>query len=189
MSDKTSLTYTPLFCEENIWMLIKSLDKQSEIIPLDVLFIINPGNSVALFQQTKSNYSEPIIWDYHVILTTIKGKEALVYDFDTRCDFPISIEDYFENTFKFWSHIDSQFQALIRPINADYYIRHFTSDRSHMKGVICDDAFPAYPVIMNSKEKTPLTLSDCRNCNKITEELPLITPAEYLERIKFHRHM
>ncbi len=189
MFDKTSLSYTRLFCEENIWKLVEHMNQASEqpdgYRPVEVLFLINPQKTVALYQQTAAPPGHPVIWDYHVILSAraFSGSDdhsLFIFDFDSRLPFPCLMQDYFEATFRDWSLFPEALRPFIRAINADDYINRFDSDRSHMLGVIEENQFPAYAAI-RSIEKQRLELSDLFSTDALTE-LELYTPDEYLHR-------
>lgn len=179
--DKSLFTYTPLFCEENVWKLIESLTSYENISPVDVLFIINHSNTVAIFNQNKSIGNQPVIWDYHVILSAQVYQNIFIFDFDSQSTFPVEINQYFTNTFPVNIDLITQFQPMLRKISAKYFIKHFFSDRSHMKNVIPDEEFPDYKIIQPKDKTENLTLDRCRHISRSIPCSQVLTPTKYLE--------
>ena len=182
--DKFSFTYTSLFCEENIWLLInslKSLKKSDENIEtLDVLFISNKSKSVVLFEQKSAIDHQPVIWDYHVILTARINNNVYALDFDSHCEFPILINEYFKRTFSPAQNVPKQYLPLIKTFKSDYFLNHFYSDRSHMKGIIPESKFPDYSIIQPAQGLERLTLQECFDLTITAEYSKTYTPEEYL---------
>jgi len=150
--------YTALFCEENIWQLANRLIQQA-VKPSDltVLFISNPEQQVAIFQQKTAPINEPVIWDYHVVLFRKDESDFFIYDFDSRLGFKSRAVDYLSLSFLDQALIKEEYRSQFRLITATSYLQHFSSDRSHMKGVITDDKFPCYPPIKSAlSNKTTL---------------------------------
>lgn len=180
MLDKSLFTYTSLFCEENIWKLISSLKPDIKIETLDVLFISNKSRSVALFGQTSAIDNQPVIWDYHVIATARINSDIYVLDFDSHCEFPILINEYFKHTFSPARYAPEQYLSLIKTFKSDYFLNHFYSDRSHMKGIIPESEFPDYSIIRPDQGLNKLTLQECIDISITAEYSKTYTPEEYL---------
>jgi len=179
--EKSSYTYTHLFCEENIWKLVESLYMNKLAKPIDVLFVLNQSSSIAVFEQHLSNNHKPVIWDYHVLLTAQMEEKLMVFDFDSRCDFPAKIMDYFNRTFPANIQLPKIYQPLIKSISAEYYHRHFYSDRKHMLGAIENSQFPNYEIIKPEKNIEKLSLAQCRNLQAIIPTSNIQLPNQYLE--------
>ena len=82
-------TYTRYFCEENIWLLAKSLiDRGIPADDLQVLILSTPSESVVLFNQRAAPEGAPLSWDYHVILQATLDGHPYIFDFDSRLAFP-----------------------------------------------------------------------------------------------------
>jgi len=98
--DRTHLTYTSCYCEENVWKLCEEIERRSSKDkdkddssrtnedPLSrtyAVFISNPSKSVPIWCQrsSKNPRSVPVVWDYHVILI-YRGKEAVKKDVKDR---------------------------------------------------------------------------------------------------------
>jgi len=182
--DKKHHHYTALFCEENIWKLVESSLSSNIIIPVDVLFIINQFDSIALFEQNKSVGEQAVIWDYHVVLSAKINKQAAIFDFDSRCNFPTDINTYFNKTFSNYSGLHNHYKPLIKPIPAEYYYYNFTSNRQHMKGIVPESEFPAYDIIKPDNTANLLTLDTCRALTGDLSEGAILTPLMYLEHLK-----
>lgn len=185
--DYTPLAYTPLFCEENIWKLLDARYNgawQADTLqPLHVLFIINKNNTVALFAQGDTDLHQPLVWDYHVILSALLHGKPVVYDFDSQCDFPADLTQYFNSTFPLHSNLQHDYRPLIRPIDAEFYLQHFSSDRQHMSGVIPLSQFPDYPLIQADSQHTALTLQQCRDIDATIADSRLLYPYDYLMQL------
>ncbi len=182
-SDPTSYIYTRLFCEENIWKLVELLYMNKIAKPIDVLFLLNETNSIALYNQSQTESNAPVIWDYHVILCAEQKGEIIIYDFDSHCDFPTSITDYFNSTFPSHSQLSETYQALIKPICADYFFKHFFSDRHHMIGLIEENEFPEYDIISPITSLKKLTLDQCISTQYFIANKKMLLPYEYLNSI------
>lgn len=186
-SDYTPPGYTPLFCEENIWKLLEAIYTNTwqagSIQPLHALFIINAKNSVALFGQAKADEHQPLVWDYHVVLSALLHGKPVIYDFDSQCDFPADLTNYFNTTFPLHTNLQHDYRPLIRPIDAEYYFQHFSSDRQHMTGVIPQNQFPGYPVIQADAQLTPLTLQQCRDIDQTISGSRLLYPYDYFMQL------
>jgi len=182
--DKKQYHYTSLFCEENIWKLIESSFTSKNIIPIDVLFIINEFNSIALFEQNISNGNQAVIWDYHVVLIAQVDNQLKVLDFDSRCEFPCDINTYFNKTFINYSLLENRYKPLIKAIPAEFYYQNFTSTRQHMSGIISESEFPIYEIIMPDNTTNLLTLDDCRALDTDSSHRCILTPLGYLEYLQ-----
>ncbi|VAW63588.1 hypothetical protein MNBD_GAMMA08-105 [hydrothermal vent metagenome] len=182
-SDSTSYIYTRLFCEENIWKLVELLYMNKIAKPIDVLFLLNETNSIALYNQNQAESNTPVIWDYHVILCAEQEGEIIIYDFDSHCGFPTNITDYFNSTFPSHSKLFETYQPLIKLICADYFFKHFFSDRHHMIGLIDENEFPKYEIITPIKSLEKLTLDQCRNTQHFISNKKMMQPSEYLNSI------
>jgi len=178
--NRNDYLYTPLFCEENIWKLVESLYTNQFAKPIDVLFIINEAQSVAVFNQNQSLNANPVIWDYHVVLLAQINNESVIFDFDSRCEFPTPIEKYFHVSFPLTNNIYENFLPYIKKIKAIYYFEHFYSDRMHMFGVINKEKFPDYEIIQPEKSIEKLSLTQCRDINLTGEYSEIMLPDDYL---------
>ena len=182
---KTDYLYTPLFCEENIWQLIHSLSSSDiAISKLWCLFITNPSQKVALLNQQTAPLNQLVIWDYHVILLADINHQSVIFDFDTRLDFVTSLDEYLKNTFIFFSkEIHEELIPYIRKIPAQSYLKHFYSDRSHMKNQITAAEYPPWPII-NDGKKNCIPLADYLNIQKFLSHDGLLIKVDSLEAVK-----
>ena len=132
--NKQDYIYTPLFCEENIWQLCKSLTSAG--IPADqlrVLFLSNASKDVVVMNQQFTDLHGAVAYDYHVILKYYPDdNEALVFDFDSRLPFPVDWKTYQLQSIPDHASLPHEQHMMIREIPADEYLECFTSDRSHM---------------------------------------------------------
>lgn len=125
--------YTPFFCEENVWQLcqhpeLSHLEKQ-------VVFISNHNRSCPFWSQRASTDDTiPVTWDYHVILLCKPGSSAnwQVWDLDSTLSMPVAVEQYMNETFRHIRRVEVPFHPLFKVLDAQDYVRTFSSDRSHM---------------------------------------------------------
>jgi len=181
--DIKNYIYTPLFCEENIWKLIKSLYLNKYANPMHVLFIINRTNSIAIFNQKRSAIQQPIIWDYHVILSAQIDNSTVVFDFDSNCEFPVDIKEYFNKTFPVTSVLNKAYKPMIKALKATHYLKHFYSDRHHMHGLIESNEYPEYEIISPEYNIEKLSLDNCLDIDNLKYESIMLKPEEYLTLI------
>ncbi len=167
---KNKYDYTALFCEENIWLLGKSLLEENwHPEDLAVLLLSNAKKRIPLFAQTLCEGANPVFWDYHVILLhTPTSGVGEIFDFDSRLPFPIPLATYAPQTFPAHENLPSQFHVFLRAVSLKSYHRHFHSDRTHMldsKGRPLSP-FPPYPLITIEEEKERISLWDYLDMSK-----------------------
>ncbi|VAW59217.1 hypothetical protein MNBD_GAMMA11-1082 [hydrothermal vent metagenome] len=178
--NRSLCTYTPLFCEENIWKLIASFYTNKQATPIDVIFIVNPSNSVAVFEQRASKGQHPVIWDYHVILSAFVERQVVIFDFDSRCAFPTGIQAYFAATFPLQHPLIEKYRPILRAVSAKQYLKCFFSDRVHMMGVIPESAFPPYDIIQPADTRSAISLQSWIDLNCEIHGSRTLTTDEYL---------
>lgn len=187
MTDRLhGIYYTPLFCEENIWHLARSLIQQNiDAEKLCIAFISNPEEHVAIFNQKTSRDNQPVIWDYHAILIRHDQQPALVYDFDSLCPFPVELDLYLTACFPSTVTIHPEYQAQFRLVPASQFLTQFYSDRSHMLGIIKKENFPDYPIIKPNVGKKMIRLNEFINFNQLLfDNEEILNQDQLLER--FH---
>lgn len=153
---KTDYLYTALFCEENIWQLIRSLSSASIAMnKMWCLLITNPAQKFPLLNQMAAPLNQPVIWDYHVILLADINHQSVIFDFDTRLGFVTPLDEYLRHTFilseKESVSLTEELIPYIRKTPAKSYLNNFYSDRSHMLNYISDNEYPPWPIINESK--------------------------------------
>jgi len=161
---KRSFMYTPLFCEENIWYLCRSLLNAGQ--PADkcrVILLSNSNESIALFKQRSAPENKAVIWDYHVVLEAELDGKWNIFDFDSRLEFPMDSVLYWKNTLPSEADIQQNFLPDLRVIPAKDYLSYFHSDRSHMRGVVSPKDFPDLPCITSSQDFGGISLMEYRN--------------------------
>lgn len=142
--------YTAYFCEENIWWLVHDLVKQGiDPARMQVLLFSGPKQFVFMLNQQAMPAGQAQAWDYHVVLLVEDepGIGSLILDFDTRLPFACDLDTYLAGSFPNPADLPPTMQAWVRSIPADSYLERFSSDRSHMRGVIPETEFPDYPPI------------------------------------------
>ena len=127
---KETFKYVANYCEENIWQLCR----HPELAETDtqVLIISNQAGNCSFWQQQSQPESGPVCWDYHVVLLAFANGEWVVYDFDSKLDFPVSLGKYLEYTFK-PEQMAANNAPFFKVFRGAYFTRTFSSDRSHMK--------------------------------------------------------
>lgn len=122
-----SFDYTACYCEENIWRLCARSEVRGRV--QKVVWISSLAGFCPLWHQRASTTpDQPVWWDYHVILLVLTDRWR-VWDLDTRLSLPKAAGEYLLSTFD----NTGQFEPLFRVMDADYYLRCFSSDRSHMQ--------------------------------------------------------
>ena len=143
-----NFSYTAQFCEENIWWLAKTL-KEEGVDPraMQVLFFSNPRMQIVMLNQKAAQQGQLIAWDYHVVLKLHHAGKDLVLDFYTRLPFPCAYDSYIKHSFPDQGSLPEQYRSWMRVIPAEDYLKRFYSDRSHMRGILPESAFPAWDMI------------------------------------------
>ena len=142
----------PYYCEENVWRLAyrklhttnNTKDDNDDKWEYFVVFISNANKSVPMFQQKATKGNElSVCWDYHVILLAVLQNEdttnetddklppvVLVYDMDSKLDYPSPLAIYLAESFPF--QYKQIYTPYFRIIPAALYCKHFASNRMHM---------------------------------------------------------
>lgn len=121
--------YHPFYCEENVWWLARD----GVLGPGErwAVFVSNPTRSCALWaQKLASEPSEPVLWDYHVVLLNRDGSKVQVWDRDSRLPCPAPARDWYAATFPV--PVKPEFKPWFRVVGARELSAHFASDRRHM---------------------------------------------------------
>jgi len=104
--DATRFQHTPYYCEENVYLLCKTLCEngvaEATCSDLFVVFISNEKKQVPLWHQKASTRADGVVlWDYHVICVQRKKEsdsEPLVWDLDSTLPFPSPLASYVTET-------------------------------------------------------------------------------------------
>ncbi|OON14743.1 hypothetical protein X801_09468, partial [Opisthorchis viverrini] len=161
--------YTPNYCEENVYLLLEKLMKQSDSGEFHVVFVSNSNASVALFGQRKGDpfHNYVIVWDYHVFLIHSVHDEHWVYDFDAILEFPSSFADYCVHGLLENKKLPECLRRQYRVVPGSKYLAYFASDRRHMRRP--DGEWiappPSYDCIRGSQADSPHTLPHYLNMN------------------------
>ncbi|XP_065222120.1 protein N-terminal glutamine amidohydrolase isoform X2 [Planococcus citri] len=123
------------FSEENVWQLCKQLVKQEKSgNECYCVFISNSKRAIHLWKQKCATEKNFVIWDYHVITVYGNRKHGYhVLDLDTRLSFPVPFKQYASEALKSEETIMPDYKRFFRVITAQEYLKHFSSDRRHMK--------------------------------------------------------
>ena len=120
---KNECLYCPYFCEENIWHL--SQHPKLRAHNRNVVFISNLSRQ-CFFHNQKAGENGYVIWDYHVVLLA----DHLIFDFDSLLRFPVPLQEYLNQSFGLEE--ESNYSPLFKLVEADAFVREFSSDRNHM---------------------------------------------------------
>ncbi|XVE75606.1 hypothetical protein DITRI_Ditri12bG0106700 [Diplodiscus trichospermus] len=101
-------------------------------------FPMKINRHIPLWNQKASNRADGVIlWDYHVICIQRKKDgdtdSHLVWDLDSSLPFPCPLAAYVSETIRPSFQLFSNFQRFFRVVHAPLFLRHFASDRRHMK--------------------------------------------------------
>ncbi|CAJ0956636.1 unnamed protein product, partial [Mesorhabditis belari] len=129
-----SYDYTKCYCEENIYKLCARIPKE-KLGHFHVAFLSNENRAFPIFDQKTAKQRPYVIWDYHVILIEKRDKPntSQVFDFDTTRPFPTSFADYCKYSFPYEYVFPPEYTRYFRIIDAEAYLKQFSSDRRHMK--------------------------------------------------------
>ena len=132
MSDvpASPVLYQSFWCEENIWQLLQHPAAAAD----DRLVLVMTGAEapVACWKQKAGNDTDPVLWDYHVVLAT-RADGWRVWDLDSRLGFPVDAQTWMQTTFPYPERVPVRFRPRFAAIPADDYLRRFGSDRAHMR--------------------------------------------------------
>ncbi|RID70085.1 hypothetical protein BRARA_C02134 [Brassica rapa] len=175
--DATRFQHTPYYCEENVYLLCKTLCESGVAdetgSDLFVVFISNERKQVPLWHQKASTRADGIVlWDYHVICVQRKKEsdsEPLVWDLDSTLPFPSPLASYVTETIQPSFQLFAEYQRFFRVVHAPLFFKHFASDRRHMKAP--DGSWIAQPppyqpivaqdgVLHNLSEYTAMSATD-----------------------------
>ncbi|EFH56210.1 hypothetical protein ARALYDRAFT_903515 [Arabidopsis lyrata subsp. lyrata] len=139
--DATRFQHTPYYCEENVYLLCKTLCENGVADATDsdlfVVFISNEKKQVPLWHQKASSRADGVVlWDYHVICVQRKKEsdsEPLVWDLDSTLPFPSPLASYVTETIQPSFQLFADYQRFFRIVHAPLFFKHFASDRRHMK--------------------------------------------------------
>ncbi|KAL5556260.1 hypothetical protein UlMin_038496 [Ulmus minor] len=132
---------TPFYCEENVYFLCKKLCENriadAKGTDLFVAFISNEKKQIPLWRQKASHRADgAVLWDYHVICIQRKSSGEsvpLVWDLDSSLPLPSPLTTYISETIRPSFSVFSEYQRFFRIVHAPIFLRHFASDRRHMK--------------------------------------------------------
>ncbi|VDK33329.1 unnamed protein product [Taenia asiatica] len=161
---RNECVYTSHYCEENVYKLVETMKLRNSSTEVYVVFISNQSKKVPLFFQKSGHPPEGlVVWDYHVIAIERLnlGRTFWVYDLDTTLEFPCEVSRYWSKAIRPNSMFGQEFERFaianvnfryFRVVDGSMYLRHFASDRSHMRS---SDGWlappPTYEVISTSE--------------------------------------
>jgi hypothetical protein len=126
--------YQPYYCEENVWHLCRQRAEEAAEADRYVLVLSNPSETCALWQQRAAPAAdEPVVWDYHVVLSEWTDSGRRIWDLDTRLPTPVDREQWIRHTFPDHRRVSPRWTPLVRRVEGDDYLASFSSDRSHMR--------------------------------------------------------
>lgn len=124
--------YWPRYCEENVWHLCGALPV--EIARAHVLLISNAHRGVAMWsQRATGSRTQPVVWDYHVVLLGLLDDLWQIWDADYGRPSPELAERYLDASFLPLPDEYAGLRPRFRIVEADVYRRTLCSDRHHMQ--------------------------------------------------------
>jgi hypothetical protein len=124
------MLYQAFWCEENVWQLVQRTATAAD--ERLVLVITGAEAQVACWKQKAGNDLDPVLWDYHVVLAT-RADGWRIWDLDSRVGFPVTAQLWLESTFPYPDRVPRRFRPWFAAVPAEDYLRHFGSDRAHMR--------------------------------------------------------
>lgn len=129
---RTTLPYTPYFCEENVWQLLVHpplVEREAYAV-----IISNAERQVALWSQRAATIpGTPVVWDYHVVVIA-PGEEGFeVWDPDCVEGCPLPFLRWREVTFDVARETPEDLAPLFRVVDGREYRARLCSDREHMR--------------------------------------------------------
>jgi hypothetical protein len=122
--------YQPLYCEENVWWLCQ--EARLSPLPRWVAFVSNPARQLPMWRQRAAGGDGPVVWDYHVILVVRDGS-LWVHDLDTTLPRPCRLPRYLDESFPALVELPPHVAPWFRLVEAERFVKCFSSDRSHMR--------------------------------------------------------
>ncbi len=168
---RRGLPYTSCFCEENVYKLGELLQEELILSSSEemlehafVVFISSPSKAFPIWHQKKATQaSEPMFWDYHVLLV-YAGR---VYDHDSTLPWGCTAAEYCTRAIRpsiEFTGADTGYEPIFRLVRLLDYLRHFASDRSHMPPCPAGGEggagtpHPAWPLLKGPDAQSAMTL-------------------------------
>ncbi|MDN3690081.1 hypothetical protein [Cyclobacterium jeungdonense] len=138
--------YTKNYCEENIWHLCQHPDLKS--LKKKVLIISNETRNCSFWHQKSMLETDPVCWDYHVVLLVFDQGMWSIYDLDSSLELPVPLDSYLNLTFG-PANENSENAPYFKSFSSAFFTNAFSSDRSHMKDEAGNWIFspPSWPKI------------------------------------------
>lgn len=121
--------YQAYYCEENSWWLCHQGVGQG---PRYAVFISNPARQCLMWHQRPGGARGWVVWDYHVMVMARENAGWQAWDLDTTLGLPCPAGDYLRQTFR-EALARPQLLATFRVVEAERFVKVFSSDRSHMR--------------------------------------------------------
>ena len=119
----------PSYCEENVWMLLNSLDGAA-LSAAHALFVSNADRTVAFLNQ-KNGGGGPVVWDYHVVALLDAPGRRVAVDFNCAAGERLDLNAWLAASFG-GLDVPDFYRPLFKPVPAPLFLERFRSDRSHM---------------------------------------------------------
>lgn len=126
----TPAPFQAYYCEENAWHAARLALEAREPGPVQVVFLSNANRTCAVWSQRASpRPTEPIVWDYHVVLRV--GDE--IRDPDCRAGARLPAAAWLAASFPHGWSIFDRYLPRFRFVPAERFLESFASDRRHMR--------------------------------------------------------
>lgn len=171
--------YTRCYCEENVYLLCQRIERLAAAEKSDwkcyAVFISNELERCPVWRQrAAADDDAPCIWDYHVVCYCVSEKceRAVVVDLDTTlpvvCRAVTYVEEALMPTLKLPAAQD--LYPKLRIVPGPIFLRHFASDRRHMRRPNDDDSGrqwiappPPYAPLCGQLAKRPWNLDEYKD--------------------------
>ena len=156
IANKEEVPYTSCYCEENVYKLGEVIANRdlSKLENTYAIFVTSTNMQVPVWcQQASKSELKPVVWDYHVILLY----NGFIYDLDTTLPYPCLVEEYLLKSTRLLDFpLPDENLHLFRLIRMDIFLKHFSSDRSHM--ATSKASAPSWPCIQSMLASSSMNL-------------------------------
>lgn len=147
------LSYTPFYCEENVWHLLA--DERLAERERYAVFVSNEERQVAMWCQRAALLpGTPVVWDYHVVVVARGEGGFEVWDPDCVVGFRLPVSRWLKVSFGLAPDVPGDLHPRFRVVDGDEYRARLSTDRAHMRapeGSLIREA-PPWPLILPARE-------------------------------------
>ncbi|KAJ8601634.1 hypothetical protein CTAYLR_008912 [Chrysophaeum taylorii] len=164
-------TYTRCYCEENVLLLCQRVsrvaaERQDSVFDWKcfAVFVSNQLERCPVWRQrAAADDDAPCVWDYHVVcycVSDILGRSVVV-DMDSTLPVVCDAARYVALAIAPSLKLPEELHPRLRVVPGDIYVRHFASDRRHMRGVATPE--PSYGCICGALATKAFNLDEFKS--------------------------